>query len=444
MSVPSAPQASQLTKQRVAQPCSNDGGLRKGRASRIGRLLDDSLRRKIFRRLETLAEGRLTVIERDTQRSFGETLPGLPAVELHVRDSRAYRRLAIGGSLGAAEAYFLGYWDCDRLVELLRLFYRNEMLAGGIEGGLARLFGSANKLAHRFRRNTLSGSRRNISAHYDLGDEFFSLFLDETMAYSCGIFPTPESTLREASLAKFERVCHQLQLSEQDHVMEIGSGWGGFAVYAAQNYGCRVTTTTISRRQYEFTLRRVREERLTDRVSVLCKDYRHLEGQFDKLVSIEMVEAVGYEYFDIYFKACSDLLKPDGMMLLQAITIPDQRFDQYRRSVDFIRRYVFPGGCLLSPGAICASVGRATDMRPIQMEDFTAHYALTLAHWGRRYRENIETIRALGFTEAFLRLWEFYFCSCEAAFREGIIGDVQLLLNKPKCFRSIAAGDFVD
>lgn len=390
----------------------------------------------VFRRLANLSQDRLTLVDGDGRRTFGPSVAGESPVELHVRDSRFYRSLAFGGSIGAAEAYILGYWDCDHLVELMRLFCRDTTVSGGLEGGLARLTRPVRKMAHRLRGNTLGGSRRNIAAHYDLGDEFFALFLDETMAYSCGIFPNPQATLREASLAKFERVCRKLRLSEQDHIMEIGSGWGGFAVYAAQKYGCRVTTTTISSRQYQFTLRRVQEEGLSDRVTVLCEDYRNLAGQFDKLVSIDMIEAVGYEYFDTYFKACSDLLKPDGMMLLQAITIPDQRFDRYRRSVDFTQRYIFPGGCLPSLGTICGSLGRGTDMQPVHLEDLTAHYARTLEHWRRRLIANIDEIRALGFSEEFLRLWEFYFCFCEAGFRERMIGDVQLLLCKPQCRRA--------
>jgi len=402
--------------------------------SRMGRFLNGVLRRMVFRRLQNLSQGTLAVIEQDGRRTFGPPAADEEsALELYVRDPRFYRQLVSGGSLGAAEAYVLGYWGCDRMVDLLRLFCRDTAASGQLEGRLAPVTGLWRTLAHRFRRNTLAGSRRNIAAHYDLGDDFYSLFLDETMAYSCGIFANSQSTLHEASLAKFERVCRKLQLSAEDHVLEIGSGWGNFAVHAAQNYGCRVTTTTISKRQYNFTLRRVQAEGLANRVTVLCEDYRKLAGKYDKLVSIEMIEAVGYEYFDTYFRACSNLLKPDGMMLLQAITIPDQRFDRYRRSVDFIQRYVFPGGCLPSLGAICGSLGRVTDMRPVHLEDLAGHYARTLQHWRRRFQGNIDQVRALGFSEEFLRLWHFYFCYCEAGFRERMTGDVQLLMCKPKC-----------
>jgi len=253
------------------------------------------------------------------------------------------------------------------------------------------------------------------------------------MAYSCAVFPRPDSTLHEASVAKFDRVCRKLALTADDHVLEIGSGWGGFAVYAAGQYGCRVTTTTISRKQYEYTRQRVEAAGLADRVTVLFEDYRVLQGTFDKLVSIEMIEAVGYQYFDSYFRVCSERLKPHGMMLLQAIVIPDQRYDRYRRSADFIQRYVFPGGCLPSPGAICRSLGRATDLQLFHLEDITAHYAETLSHWRQRFRANLDQVRRQGFSDEFIRTWEFYFSYCEGGFRERMIGDVQMLLTKPAC-----------
>jgi cyclopropane-fatty-acyl-phospholipid synthase len=296
---------------------------------------------------------------------------------------------------------------------------------------MARLLRPLSIIAHWLRRNTSSGSRRNIAAHYDLGNEFFSLFLDETMAYSCAIFPHPQTTLFEASEAKFDRICGKLALNCQDHVLEIGSGWGGFAIYAAQKYGCRITTTTISRKQFLYAIRQVELAGLKDRVTVIEKDYRELCGSFDKLVSIEMIEAVGHQYFDTFFRVCSERLKPQGMMLLQAIVIPDQPYESYRRSVNFIQRYIFPGGCLPSIGAISHSVGRATDFRLTHLEDITPHYAETLALWRQRFHANLDRVRGLGFSEEFIRTWDFYFCYCEGAFRERAIGNVQILLNKP-------------
>ncbi len=402
------------------------------------RRLADLTRRIVWRRLESLQRGRLLVYDLGTRRAFGPSDLDADAIAaaITIRDPRFYRQLVLGGSLGAAEAYIRGYWTSDDLMSLVRLFCRNDGLASGFERGLARLARLPAAAAHRMRRNTPAGGRRNIAAHYDLGDDFFSLFLDETLAYSCAFFPSSESSLLDASTAKFDRICEKLELRSTDHVIEIGTGWGGFALHAAQNYGCRVTTTTISRRQYEFARRRVEEAGLRDRVTVLTDDYRQLRGTYDKLVSIEMIEAVGHRYFDAFFRVCSNLLEAEGLMLLQAIVIPDQRFDRYKRSVDFIQRHIFPGGCLPSLGAICESVGRVSDLWPCDLEDITPHYAETLAHWRRRFTANVSEVRKLGFSEDFVRTWQFYFCYCEGGFRERVIGDVQMLLAKPRCRRS--------
>jgi len=394
------------------------------------------LRRLVWQRLDSLAHSRLTIEDGDQRRTFGESGADFISATVKVHDSRFYRRLIFGGSLGAAEAYIHGFWTCDDLVNLVRLFCRNTELSPGLERGVAQMLSPLHLFAHRIRRNTRSGSRRNIAAHYDLGNNFFSLFLDPTLAYSCAIFPAGESTLLEASEAKFDRICRKLELKPDDHLLEIGTGWGGFALHAARKYGCRVTTTTISRKQYEFSQNRVRQTGLENRVTVLMEDYRRLRGSYDKLVSIEMIEAVGYQYFDTYFRVCSELLKPDGMMLLQAIVIPDQRFDRYKRSVDFIQHYIFPGGCLPSIGVICRSVGRATDFRLFHLEDITSHYAETLSCWRRQFQANLDQVRKLGFSEEFIRTWEFYFCYCEGGFRERVIGDVQILLTKPACRRA--------
>jgi cyclopropane-fatty-acyl-phospholipid synthase len=284
-------------------------------------------------------------------------------------------------------------------------------------------------------RNTLKGSRRNIGAHYDLGNELFELFLDETMMYSCGIFERPESSLKEASEAKLERICRKLQLKASDHVIEIGTGWGGFAIYAAKHFGCRVTTTTISQQQYDYALQRVREAGLEDRITLLFRDYRELEGQFDKLVSIEMIEAVGHEHFDTYFRKCSELLKADGMMLLQSITIADQRYPIAKKSIDFIQRYIFPGGCLPSVAALSDSVARKTDMRIYDLEDIGVHYATTLRIWRERFFARLEEVHRLGYPERFIRMWNYYLSYCEGGFRQQAIGTVQLLLTKPRSLR---------
>jgi len=407
------------------------------RSKARGGILDSSLRRLVWRRLEKLEVGRLVVDDGAEHREFGCAGDESLAAKIQVQNPCFYRRMVFGGSLGAADAYIQGFWKCDDLVSLVRVFCRNAAISAGLERGPARIFSPLAKIGHWLRRNTSSGSRRNIEAHYDLGNDFFSLFLDETKAYSCAIFPQPQSTLYEASVAKFDHICRKLALSADDHVLEIGSGWGGFAIHAARNYGCRVTTTTISRKQYDYTRQQVEASGQADRITVLYEDYRLLKGSYDKLVSIEMIEAVGYQYFDTYFRVCSERLKPHGMMLLQAIVIPDQRFDRYRRSVDFIQRYIFPGGCLPSVGAICQSLGRVTDFQLSQLEDITPHYAETLALWRQRFRANLDQVRILGFSEEFIRTWEFYFCYCEGAFRERVIGDVQILLTKPAWRHSV-------
>jgi cyclopropane-fatty-acyl-phospholipid synthase len=393
--------------------------------------LQGFMRNLFFNRMETLRHGRLLCVESGQCRVFGDSAETSLAATIEIRDPRFFRYVIVGGSLGAAEAYIEGLWACDNLVALVRIFCRNADALQGIDKGAARLLNLLRTAAHRMRRNSLSGSRRNIAAHYDLGNDFFSLFLDETLAYSCAIFPEKESSLHEASAAKFDRICQKLELSEKDHVLEIGSGWGGFALHAASGYGCRVTALTISRRQYEFTVKLVADAGLTDRICVLLQDYRDHEGAYDKLVSVEMIEAVGYQYFDTYFAKCSRLLKPGGRMLLQAIVFPDQQYERYRRSVDFIQKYIFPGGCLPSVGEICRSIGKASGFRLSHLEDITPHYAETLAHWRQRFRAETDRIRNLGFSDEFIRTWEFYFCYCEGGFRERAIGDVQILLTKP-------------
>jgi len=399
------------------------------------RLWDRMLQRVVFRQLKQIQEGRITILDRGDRHIFG---PGRTAeldAEIEVRDPRFYRHLALGGKLGGAEAYIRQYWDCSDLVSLVRIFCRNLAMSQRGDRGWARLGAPFRRATHLLRRNTVRRSRRNIAAHYDLSNEFFALFLDETMTYSCGVFERPDSTLKEAALAKYDRICRKLELGPQDHVLEIGCGWGGFAIYAAGRFGCRVTATTISRQQYELAIQRVREAGLQEQVTVLQEDYRRLRGVYDKLVSVEMIEAVGDAYFDTYFRACCNLLKPDGMMLLQTITIADQSYESYRRTVDFIQKYVFPGGLLPSVEAICRSLTRSSDFRLFHLEDITPHYALTLAHWRQRFGANLDKIQQLDLPEYLLRIWEFYFCYCEGAFLERAIGDVQMLLTRPECRR---------
>jgi cyclopropane-fatty-acyl-phospholipid synthase len=398
---------------------------------RRGGLFHRLVKRAVIGRLDALTYGSLTLIDGAEHRRFGQTRAGEPHVTLTILDPAAWTDVAFAGGLGAGEAYMTGHWRCDNLTGLVRLFLRNPQVLYGLNRGLGRLMSPLHRVWHALRRNTLEGSRRNITAHYDLGNALFELFLDDTMMYSCAVFEHRQASLREASLAKLDRVCRKLDLQPGDHLLEIGTGWGGLALHAARRYGCRVTTTTISREQYRLACERVAQAGLSDRVTVLCEDYRRLTGQYDKLVSIEMIEAVGHAWFDTYFETCSRLLRPDGLMLLQAITIDDRRYAAAKRSVDFIQRYIFPGGSLPSVAVIGAAVARNTDMRLVQLEDIGPHYATTLRHWRERFLARLDAVRALGYPEAFIRMWEYYLCYCEGGFRERAIGTVQALLAKP-------------
>jgi cyclopropane-fatty-acyl-phospholipid synthase len=395
------------------------------------------LRAALFERLHGLAHGQLVIEDPLGRAVFGRASRDARALAASVRihDLRAYRHIALGGDVGAAESYLQGHWSSPDLVALFRLFTRNIQLSHRLGALSDRLVNLRYQVDHWLRKNTRSGSAHNIRAHYDLGNDFFALFLDDTMTYSCGIFASPASTMHEASVAKLDRICRKLDLRPGERLLEIGTGWGSLAMHAARRYGCHVTTTTISAEQYELAGRRVREAGLADRVTLLRRDYRDLDGTYDKLVSVEMIEAVGHDYYDEFFRACSRRLTPEGLMLLQAITVPDQRYDAARRSVDVIRHFIFPGSVIPSVTALLGSITRATDLRLFHHEDITPHYALTLAAWRARFWENIERIRALGYDEPFVRLWDYYLASCEAAFAERYLGDVQMLLCKPACRR---------
>lgn len=381
--------------------------------------------------------GRLRFIDSGQDESFGNITAAAPFdVTIRVRNPRFYSDVVFAGTVGAGEAYINGYWHCDDLTALVRLMVANRHLMNDVDSGWSRLSAPLLKAAHWLNRNDKTGSRRNISAHYDLGNDFFELFLDETMAYSCGIFENPESTLAEASIAKFDAACSKLDLRPGQHLLEIGTGWGGLAIHAAKHYGCHVTTTTISRQQFEWARERVARAGLENQVTLLLEDYRDLRGEYDALVSIEMIEAVGHQYLDTYFGQCSALLKPQGAMLLQAITIRDQFYDQARRSVDFIKRFIFPGSFIPSIKAIAASLERATDLKIYHMEDIGPHYARTLKLWRERFLARQSQVRALGYPESFIRMWEYYLCYSEGGFEERQLGDVQMLLTKPRSRRA--------
>ena len=356
-----------------------------------------------------------------------------------VGDPHFYKRIVLGGTIGSAESYVDGQWGCDNLTALIRIMIRNLGEFSKLEKSWAWLKNSWHFLQHTGRRNSIKGSRKNIREHYDLSNEFYKLFLDPTMNYSSGIFASPESDaddaleMHSASLRKMEQICRKLQLVATDHVLEIGTGWGGLAIYMAENFGCRVTTTTISKEQFALAVSRVREKGLEGQVTVLLKDYRELEGKFDKIVSIEMIEAVGHQYYDKYFSRCSELLTDQGVMLLQSITIAETLFGYHKRHVDFIRKYVFPGGCLPSVTALASSVGRVTDMRMLYQEDITPHYVKTLAFWRHQFMGKLEEVKRLGFDDSFIRLWHFYLCYCEAAFAERRVHNIHLMFAKPGC-----------
>ena len=385
------------------------------------------------RRLGALGSGRLLVRDAWGEAKFGPPAADGEPVRLDVHRPRFYRRTLLGGSLGAADSYIDGDWSASDLTTLIRMFVRDIGVSDAMEGGLAAVAGVLSRLGDLARRNTRSGSRRNIGAHYDLGNDFFALFLDETLTYSAGIFERANATMADASRAKLDRVCRRLSLSPGDRVVEIGSGWGSFAVHAASRYGCRVTTTTLSREQHAFVERTIRERGLADRVEVLCSDYRDLRGTFDKLVSIEMIEAVGHEHLPRYFRTCADLLHERGEALIQAITMPDRRYRQYRRRSDFIRRHVFPGSCVPSLGAILAAACGVAGFSAAHLEDIGPHYAETLRRWRAAFEARLDAVRGLGFDERFVRLWRFYLAYCEAGFEERYLGDVQLVLRKAGC-----------
>jgi len=396
------------------------------------RWIDKICRPLLFSRLQKIEIGHVKIVDQLGEQLFGKAEhSGELSVEIKVEDPRFYSDIAFGGTVAAGEAYMQGYWSCNNLTGLVRIMLRNRQVMDQVEGGFSLFKAPILRFIHWLNRNSQAGSRRNIEAHYDLGNEMFELFLDPTMMYSCAYYPDSQTDLNEASTAKLQRICEKLQLSESDHVVEIGTGWGGFAIYAASHYGCKVTTTTISKQQYKIARQRVIAAGLEDKVTLLLEDYRDLSGSYDKLVSIEMIEAVGHQYLETYFAKCSALLKPDGIMLIQAITIQDQFYDQAIKSVDFIQRYIFPGGFIPSVTAISNAVKKSTDTRLFQMEDIGPHYASTLRDWRKNFFNNIEQIKGLGYSDQFIAMWEFYLCYCEGGFLERTLGTSHMVFIKP-------------
>ena len=387
-------------------------------------------RKVIINRLGRIKSGQIILHDNDRHWKLGKESANL-TVNLYVHDVRFYTRLMLNGSIGGGEAYILGYWNCDNLTNLIRILALNRHAMLKIEGGLAAFSGWLIKIFHKFNQNTLTGSRRNIQAHYDIGNDLFKLFLDDSMMYSSAIYPRQDATLEEASIHKIDLICKRLKLKPEDHLLEIGTGWGSLAVHAAKHYGCQVTSTTISNEQYSVARERVKKEKLEHKVTIIKQDYRKLTGQYEKLVSVEMLEAVGHKYFDTFFKKCSSLLRSDGLMLLQTITIAEQNYEYARSSVDFIQRYIFPGGCLPSLNVVMDCIARVTDFRMLHAVDFGEHYARTLQEWRSRFSLNLDKVKKLGYPDSFIRMWEYYLCYCEGGFMEQVIGVSHLLFAKP-------------
>jgi cyclopropane-fatty-acyl-phospholipid synthase len=392
-------------------------------------LLHRLARALVFNQLKKIKIGHIVIIEGGNKFSFGKNNKLNVTVTVH--DPRFYGALAFGGSIGVSEAFMQKFWSASDLTKLIRIMAINQNTMDQLEGLFNIFLKPILKCLHYLNQNSIKGSEINIARHYDLGNDFFSLFLDSTMMYSSAVFKNPHDSLYKGSIHKLETICQGLELTSQDHIIEIGSGWGGFAIYAAQHYGCKVTTTTISKEQYKYVRQKIKDLKLSHKINVLFSDYRHLKGQYDKLVSIEMLEAVGYKYYETYFKVCANLLKPQGLAVIQTITITDQRYEKAKRSVDFIQRYIFPGSCIPSITAIQNSVTQSSDLKIYGIHDIGAHYARTLALWRKGFFNRLKDIKALGFDDAFIRMWHFYFSYCEGGFQEKVISDIHLKLVKP-------------
>jgi cyclopropane-fatty-acyl-phospholipid synthase len=377
--------------------------------------------------LRRARQGTLVLSDATGTRSYGH---GAPEIAVTVHDPRTYHALARGGSIGFGESYTDGWWDCDDLTTLVRFVIANMRPLMRRLDAVARVWSPFTRVVQRLERIDKERDRANIRAHYDLGNDFYSLMLDETMMYSCAYFDDESTTLYDASVAKLDKLCRKLELSATDRVVEIGTGWGGFALHAAARYGCHITTVTISDAQYEHVCRRVKEEGLEHLVVVKNQDYREIEGTFDKLVSIEMIEAIGWRQLDTYFATCAKLLTPEGLMALQVITIDDFSYERAKNSDDFIKQMIFPGGFLPSLEALVRSSSSVSDLRVTGLEDIGRHYAETLVRWRENLAAHVEQVRALDLGEEFARMWHMYLCYCEAAFLERHISDVQIILSR--------------
>jgi len=397
-------------------------------------------KKTILKYLQPMQKGYLFITLAD-----GSTMElGNKQNELHadvtVLDDNFFKRAFLFGDIGFAEAFMAGEWTTSNLTALLSWFLLNVDNAPTLSGSTAKTiivngFQLANKIFHSKRKNSLDGSKKNIAEHYDLSNEFFSLFLDKTMTYSSAYYSKPDLELEKAQYEKYDSLCQSLKLNANDHLLEIGTGWGGFAIYAAKTYGCKITSVTISQQQYDFATTRIKNENLSERIDVQLKDYRLIEGQFDKVVSIEMIEAVGAQYLKVYFDKIQSVLKPNGVLALQAIVCPDSRFESFKKNVDFIQKHIFPGSLLPSIAAINTAINETGDLFMFGLKDMGKSYVITLSEWRKRFNENIEKVKLLGFDDAFIRKWNYYFSYCEAAFDMRNINVVQMVYTRPNNYK---------
>tara|TARA_S200000501_G_scaffold363266_1_gene393935 strand:+ start:65456 stop:66727 length:1272 start_codon:yes stop_codon:yes gene_type:complete len=391
--------------------------------------LSSFFRKAFIKKFEKIKTGYIKINDREGSFSFGNSGDRLQ-IEVSIFSQDFYVMLGSGGVIGVAEAYMAGSWKASNLRTLLQIVLQNKEVLSEIDTGFAKIIKPINFMIHYRKKNTILGSKKNILAHYDVGNEFYKLWLDKTMTYSCAIFENSSSSLEDASIEKLDRLCRKLDLRKNDDILEIGTGWGSFAIHAAKNYGCSITTTTISDAQYNYVKELISAHSLGSKIKLVKEDYRNLKGKYDKIISIEMIEAVGHEFIPLFFSKVSSLLYPDGLVALQGITYNDQQFDIYKNSVDFIKKYIFPGSCLISIAQIANVIKKNTDLAIIDMEDITLHYAETLKRWRENFLSSTTEIKELGFPKHFIKMWEFYFAFCEAGFLERNIGDVQLIFAK--------------
>jgi cyclopropane-fatty-acyl-phospholipid synthase len=383
---------------------------------------------RLFDKIET--GGLILILPDGSDHHFGDNNSSLQA-RMIIHDYRFFKDAVLGGDTGIGEAYMKGLWDTDDIPLLFSVLIKNRRALANGHMSTAWLKRQKDRLVHALRANTLVGSRRNIGEHYDLSNDFFKTFLDPTMQYSCGLYRDESEACEDAQRRKLQSIINKANIAPADHVLEIGCGWGGFAMEAVSRTGCRVTGITISDQQYQMATERIRQAGMQDKITILLKDYRQVSGLFDKIVSIEMLEAVGHRYLGKFFKTCDNLLKPAGKLVIQVITIPDQSYENYRRTSDWIKKYIFPGGHLPSVTALAEAVTRHTGLLMENLEDIGTNYALTLRDWRKLFVSNMDKISALGFDDVFRRKWIYYLGTCEAGFRERAIGDIQVVFRKP-------------